>query len=491
MKKELKINKLKNLRKLFPNKKIGLCHGAFDILHYGHLNHLREAKNKVDILIVSLTADKFIKKGPMQPYNNETKRLKLVEHIDIVNYVYLDKNECAEEVISNLKPHFYFKGKDYLDKDITENLSKEIKVLRKNGGKFIITKTELMSSTKIINNKLSFFSKKQKLDIKNLQKLNAFDNILNAIEYCKNLEVDVIGDPIIDSYVNCRLVGLTTKDPTISTVAEKKYNFAGGVLAVSMMLSKFVKKVNLITYGNKQKLKHFFKNYKNVAVKSFDEKLEIQNKTKYINNNRYEKLLQVSNFQSHYWSRSHSNIIKKLLSSKNLIICDYGLGIFSSQTLKFLNNLKLKKFINVQSNSLNYGNNLFTKYNNCTYMSLDKREWELGLQMNIEKIKFKDIKKNFLGSPTFAITEGKNGSSLVFENKKISSSTFINKTIDTVGCGDAFFAITSLLLISKLQKEIIPFAGNAYAGMHGQYLGNSEIINKTELLKYLKSLLNF
>ncbi len=491
MSKQLKIDKLKDLRKLYPKKKIGLCHGAFDVLHYGHLEHLREAKNKVDILIVSVTADKFIKKGPLQPYNNEIKRLELIEHIDLVNFVYLDRNECADKVIGNLKPHFYFKGKDYLDKDITNNLSKEIKILKKNRGKFVITKTELMSSTKIINNKLSFFSKKQKKVIKKLQRLNAFDNILNSFELCKNLEIDIIGDPIIDSYVNCRLVGLTTKDPTISTISEKKFNFAGGVLAVAMMMSKFIKKVNLITYGNKAKLKSFFKNYKNIKVNSFDEKLNIQNKKKFINNNRYEKLLQVSDFQSHNLNNKHSNFIKKFLRNKNLIICDYGIGIFSGETLKFLNNLKVKKFINVQSNSLNYGSNLFTKYNNCKYISLDKREWELGLQKKIEQIKKKDIKKNLSGSPVFAITEGKKGSSLIFENNKVNCPTFINKTIDTVGCGDAFFAITSLLLISKLQKHIIPFAGNAYAGMHGQYLGNSEITNKNELLKYLKSLLNF
>ncbi len=31
------------------NKKIGLCHGVFDLLHLGHINHFNEAKKKIVI----------------------------------------------------------------------------------------------------------------------------------------------------------------------------------------------------------------------------------------------------------------------------------------------------------------------------------------------------------------------------------------------------------------------------------------------------------
>ena len=42
--------------------KVVMCHGVFDVVHPGHVRHLVYAKSKADILIVSLTADKFIKK---------------------------------------------------------------------------------------------------------------------------------------------------------------------------------------------------------------------------------------------------------------------------------------------------------------------------------------------------------------------------------------------------------------------------------------------
>ena len=143
---------LKKIRKNLKNHKIGLCHGAFDVLHNGHLAHFQESRNLVDVLIVSVTADQFIFKGPYQPYNNEINRTKFLLHINSIDYVYLDRNLTAEKLINELKPDIYFKGKDYLEKDITGNFKKELNILKKNNGKFFLTKTPISSSTKIINN---------------------------------------------------------------------------------------------------------------------------------------------------------------------------------------------------------------------------------------------------------------------------------------------------------------------------------------------------
>ena len=64
---EIKIvNKEVLLKKILffknKNKKITLCHGVFDLFHVGHLRHMKFAKSQGDILIVSITKDKFINK---------------------------------------------------------------------------------------------------------------------------------------------------------------------------------------------------------------------------------------------------------------------------------------------------------------------------------------------------------------------------------------------------------------------------------------------
>jgi len=62
-------------------KKIVLCHGVFDLIHLGHINHFMKAKEYGDILIVSITRDIFVKKGFKRPYFNETQRLKFLGNI--------------------------------------------------------------------------------------------------------------------------------------------------------------------------------------------------------------------------------------------------------------------------------------------------------------------------------------------------------------------------------------------------------------------------
>lgn len=471
--------------------KIGLCHGAFDVIHNGHLNHFKKAKSEVDLLVVSITGDKFILKGPSQPFNNETERVKFLEHLKSVDYVFIDHSYTAEKVLKYLRPNVYFKGKDYIKKDITENLEKEIKILKQNKGILSITNTTLMSSTKIINN---YYLKDKKTHdyFRKTNKENTFTKIYKVTEKLNQKIINIIGEPIIDRYSYCELSGLTTKDPAISTIIKKEEEIPGGVLAIAKIVSKFTRRVNLFTYGNHNLLKKIFKNYKNIRIINLDSSQKIQIKTRYINENRYEKLLQVTNFKKNIFS---SNLKKSLFTSinkikDNLIICDFGLGLFENDVLKKIEALKAKKYLNVQTNSINLGKNLFTKFNKFNYLSLDEKEWIIGLggENNLDLNKNPKLKNN--KNISYSMTLGKRGSKFFYKNEEFFCPVFVEKTIDTTGCGDAYFALTSIMLHTNLEKKLIPFVGNIYAGMHSQYIGNSEITNKVSFLKYSKSLLN-
>ena len=157
------INSYKELSKLKSKGKIiGLCHGVFDILHSGHLDHLKVAKEKVDILVVSITDDNYINKGPFQPINNSYKRVSQLSSLEFVDYVFINKEITSLKVLNSLKPDFYIKGKDYKHGDFTKNLLLEKKTVEKNNGNLFFTETNIMSSTKIINNYFSIWDKDQK-----------------------------------------------------------------------------------------------------------------------------------------------------------------------------------------------------------------------------------------------------------------------------------------------------------------------------------------
>ena len=493
MAKLVSLNQLKIIKKKSEKKKlIGLCHGAFDVLHNGHLEHFKEAKKNIDILVVSVTGDKFIFKGPNQPYNNEADRAKFLLYIENIDYVIIDQNLTAEKIINNLKPDFYIKGKDYSRKDITNNLDKEIKILKKNGGKLLITKTKLLSSTKIINNIHNNLDLKLDNYLRKLNELKAFDEIFKVTEKIKKMNINIIGEPIIDKYMYCEMAGLTTKDPAISSIIEKSQSIPGGVIAITKIVSKFVNKVKVFTYGGNKELPNFFKGYKNIKVINLDDNQKIQTKTRYINSNRFEKLLQVTNFKKNYFIRNKTKDIIKIIKKidDNIIICDFGLGLFEGEILKCLEKNKSNKYLNVQSNSINLGYNLFKKYNKYNYLSLDEREWKLGLGTtgNLNLLDF--IKKsNNPKKLKCSLTKGKRGSEYFLDNQKFESPVFITKTVDTTGCGDAYFALTSLMIKAGLKPALLPFVGNVYAGMHGQYFGNETITDKVTFLKYIKSML--
>ena len=81
-----KILDLKELSKILAvkhkNKKTVLCHGVFDVIHIGHIEHFQQAKKKGDVLIVSITADKFVNKGPGRPAFSIGNRVKILKEIN-------------------------------------------------------------------------------------------------------------------------------------------------------------------------------------------------------------------------------------------------------------------------------------------------------------------------------------------------------------------------------------------------------------------------
>ena len=105
-----KIISIENLKKIISKlkvkrKKIVLCHGVFDLLHVGHINHFQEAKNYGDVLIVSVTSDRYVNKGPNRPAFTSDLRLESLASLESVDYVAENKWPSAVETIKFLKPH--------------------------------------------------------------------------------------------------------------------------------------------------------------------------------------------------------------------------------------------------------------------------------------------------------------------------------------------------------------------------------------------------
>lgn len=140
-------------------KKIVLCHGVFDLLHVGHIEHFQEAKSLGDILVVSVTAAKFVRKGPDRPYFSDEQRMQFLAAIEMIDFIILSENYSVEDIIPVVQPDIYVKGSEYkkFDDDVTGKIIDETELVKKYGGNVYFTTGEVYSSTKLINNIMPVF----------------------------------------------------------------------------------------------------------------------------------------------------------------------------------------------------------------------------------------------------------------------------------------------------------------------------------------------
>lgn len=119
-----------------------LCHGVFDVLHYGHIRHLTEAKAFGSHLTVSLVADRFVDKGPGKPVFNEEQRMEVLEALGIVDKVLVTDAPGPFDHIRLLRPHFYVRGYDYKGRTLPED-----GVLAEAGAKTLYTQPCIIHSS--------------------------------------------------------------------------------------------------------------------------------------------------------------------------------------------------------------------------------------------------------------------------------------------------------------------------------------------------------
>ena len=179
-----KIKQLKELSKIIADhksngQKVVHCHGVFDLLHIGHIKHFEEAKTLGDVLVVSITPDEFVNKGPGRPVFTTSLRLEALAALQSVDYVVANNLPSAEEIIKSLKPDIYLKGPDYKDhlKDITGKINDEEASVKSIGGEIQYTEDITFSSSSLLNKYGGLYSQDQEAFIRNIAKSNSFDSI--------------------------------------------------------------------------------------------------------------------------------------------------------------------------------------------------------------------------------------------------------------------------------------------------------------------------
>ena len=171
-----------------------LCHGVFDFIHFGHIKYFEKAKNLTGKLIVSITPDEFVNKGPNRPYYDTIKRSEMLASLEIVDLVIINNKPDAIDLIKKIKPKYYVKGVEYKNNfDLTGKMPLEEAAIISVGGEIKYLSGEIHSSTKIINDFFQTdFTKSQKKVLKHLRNKINYTYIEELFSKISNLKVLLI-----------------------------------------------------------------------------------------------------------------------------------------------------------------------------------------------------------------------------------------------------------------------------------------------------------
>jgi len=478
--------------KKIKNKKIAMCHGVFDFVHPGHIYHFEQAKKISDFLVVSVTADKFVNKGPSRPFYSLNDRIKHLESLKFIDLVIPSNYETAVNNIRLVKPNFYVKDQEYeADSNKKDkNIYKEIREVKKFNGKIFFTRNKKYSSSRILNEKIynEEFLKFIKKDS------FFFQNYLDQCKKIKDKKILIIGETIFDEYIYVSPLNKSNKENLVANNVIKEDLFYGGALIISKIAAEFSKNVTLITGIQNN---HFKKisNIKNFSIKNFI-KSNFNNikKTRYIDKNNLNKIFlkyQDTESSALYEYKKIENFIEKNLSKFDiLIVSDFGHNLLNKKIINLIEKNKIYKSTNCQSNSFNLGFNLITKYKKLNNISIDLFEAKLATHIKEDNFNaiLKTIRKR-IKFDTIYITLGKYGAINYFNNKLIRiPSLFKDRALDTMGAGDIFHLISSLMSYKNNNTKDVLIIASIAAGLKVKTLGHSVEKYKSEIIQVLKTL---
>src|SRR5258708_3549698 len=253
------VGDLPGIRERFRDRRIIHCHGAFDLVHLGHLTHFEEAREMGDLLVVTLTGDAHITKKRSVTFS-EDQRARQVAALEIVDYVAVTQEPTALSAIEALHPDVYVKGPEYADLtlDKSRSIYHEMRVLESYGGKMHFTSGEPFSSTNLSHFLLAAPDAAHRdpllrNDRVPFQYMSAvafpLDQLKQFIAGAVGLKVCVIGETITDEWVDVELTNLSTQSRCVAGMECSRVTQVGGVGIIARPLANFVSEVHCFTNG--------------------------------------------------------------------------------------------------------------------------------------------------------------------------------------------------------------------------------------------------
>ena len=483
-------------------KKVVLSHGVFDLVHNGHISHLKQARNEGDVLVVTLTADEYVNLGPGHPIFSEELRSETLAALECVDYVTVNNSSIAENVIKAIQPCSFVKGWEYesIFEDPSGDIAKEKQALDSYGGELKFTFNSNLDSPHLLNEHLEIFSSETREFLRSFREANSYIEIISKFQKFDHLKVLVVGDAIIDEYHYVTPLGQAGKGFHLAVKYDSEERFAGGSLAVANHIAGFAKEVTLVAgLGKNDGYEDFIDGALKQRVNPnffFSDQSSTIVKRRYVDfdwNKLFEVYFSSDDTPAENSDKEVCSWLEQHLSDYDLVVVpDFGNGFLTQNMVNILCDKAKFLAVNTQVNSGNRGYHVINRYTRADFVSLNEPEIRLATHSRHDSLEviMKKVAKN-LQANWVAVTRGTKGAVILDQkrDKFFKVPSLSTKVVDRIGAGDTFLSLASLCLKDGLSSEIAAFLGSAAAALSVGTVCNRDSIESVKLGNYITSLL--
>lgn len=262
------------------------CHGCFDVVHPGHIHHLQHARSLGDVLIVSVSSDAHVNKGVSRPLIPDDLRASSLAALECVDLVYLNDYPTAVELLEQLKPDIYVKGREY-ETSADPRFLKERDTVITHGGEVFFTSGDVVYSSTALIGALTDTGAFQREKVHRFIQQHQItpDRIQHRIEQFRKLKVVVIGDYILDRYHFCEATGIAGESPMMSLRSLGQQSYDGGAAIIARHAAALGAQTTLITALSKDPDAHqvlFRLQAEHIQVHTSDHRKQLVTKNRYL-----------------------------------------------------------------------------------------------------------------------------------------------------------------------------------------------------------------
>jgi len=477
------------------------CHGVFDLMHIGHIRHFEQARQLGDVLIVTVTPDRFVNKGPNRPVFPEAHRAWSIGALACVDYVAINQWPMATDTIRLLKPDIFVKGTEFRNlEDRTGAVALEEQAIREVGGRIEFAGDVIFSSSSLLNHHFNIFPEETERFLRSFSGRYTSDDVIRSLERARRLRVLVLGEAIVDEYQYCETLGKAGKEPVLAARHVSSERFAGGVLAVANHVAAVCDRVCVLTLlGEIDSHEQFIREHLHPAVEKIF--LYIENaptivKRRFLELYPLQKLFEIYVMAEIERLGSQSAAICEKLDAllpeyDVVVVADYGHGMVSPEVADLLSAKAPFLAINTQVNAGNHGFNTVSKYRRANFISISEKEIRMEArspQGDLRTI-IGDVSAK-LSCDRIIITRGVQGCLCYSRGEGFCETpAFSARVVDRLGAGDAVLAITAPCAALETPAEVLSFIAGCVGAQAVTTIGNRTAIERVSLARYIECLM--